>query len=125
MIMAAWAAFKLSRAFKPVLGIVAVIAILGLVFALGRCSGDDGAAEQANQTNRSADAVAGAAEAAVETIGERQATEKTIDAAVAAAVMEIGNAENVDDVRNAVLDGLCGQNSHRNDPACDMQPDNP
>lgn len=104
-----------------------VLALLGTVFALGRCTGgdNDDAEQQARQTERSSEAVASAAADAIETIGDRAATEKTIDAAVTHTTQEIQNAPDSDAVRDAVLIGLCSRPSHRDDPACAVLKANP
>lgn len=126
MIGAAWAAFKLSRAFKPMIGIVAVIALLGLVFALGRCSGgDDVAVQQAEQTSRSGAAITNAAQAAIATIGNRTVTENSVDDAVGEAITEINNADDINAIRDAVLISVCGQPQHSRDSACRVQPISP
>lgn len=126
MLGAAWAAFKISRAFKPVLGIAAVVAILGLVFMLGKCSGgNDGEAAQAEQTSRSGAAITEAAQAAIATIGNRTVTENSVDDAVGEAITEINNADDINAIRDTVLVSVCGQASHRNDPACRVQPTTP
>lgn len=121
-----WIAFKASKAFKPVLGIAAVLIVLGLVYMLGRCSGDNDDVEaQAEQTNRSGEAIADAAKMAIDKVEDRVATEKSIDAAVAATTTEIENAQDVDAIRSAVIAGVCKQAAHRNDPACIVQQDRP
>ncbi len=120
MIMAAWATFKASRLFKPVLWFFLAFLILLIVFSLGRCTDDNGEAEQAKQTTASSEALSEAAEVAIDKLESRQATDVTIDAAVAATTTEITNANDVDAVRAAVVAGLCNQPAHRGDPACDM-----
>lgn len=104
---------------KPIAIIGGIALLLGLVFLLGRCSGDnDDVAAQVEQTTASSEAIADAAEHAIETIGERTATDAAIDQAVEDAVQEIENAESPDAVRAAVVNGLCRSSAHRNDPAC-------
>jgi len=108
---------KLAR---PVFfGLLAILALI--VLSIGYCSlhrSDDSAAKQAEQTSRSGEAISNAAGIAIETIGNRTATDDTIDAATENATKSIDNAQSVDDVRAAVLAGVCGQPSHRDDPAC-------
>ena len=112
---------------RPVWIGAAVLALLGSVFVLGRCSAGDGsdAGEQARQTTRSGEAIAGAAQDAISTLEGREATEKEIDRAVADATKEIDNAKDAAAVRDAVLDALCVQDSHRDDPACVMRAAHP
>ena len=110
------------KAAKPVLIGVVILLLFGAGFTLAKCTGgNDGEAEQAEQTSRSSEAMANAAQNAIERIDNRTVTEDAIDAATANALEEINNASNPDDMRNAVLDGVCGQSSHRNDPACKMR----
>jgi type IV secretory pathway VirB6-like protein len=107
-----------ERFAKPVFfGLIAVI-LLGGVFALGRCGGDDTAQRQAEQGNRSGEAIAGAARQAIATIGDRTASDKTVDQAVDQATKDIDDAQDVDVIRGVVIDSVCQSASHRNDPAC-------
>jgi hypothetical protein len=111
-----------ERAAKPVFFafIVAFIAVVS--FTLAKCTGGDDTAElQAEQTTRSGDAIANAAENAVEVVTKSAATDQTIDRSTAVAQKEIDNAQTPLAVRNAVLDGVCKQKSHRNDPACALR----
>lgn len=106
---------------RPVLIGLGVVALLAIVFFLGRCSGgDDSAQQQAQQTTRSSEALAGAAKDAISTLEGRVVTERAIDAAVAEATQEIHDAKDADAVRDAVLARLCQQASHSHDPACQV-----
>jgi tRNA A37 N6-isopentenylltransferase MiaA len=118
--MIAWlTAIVGSKLARPVLIGGTVLLVVLLAFGLGYCSRDDDALEaQVEQTNRSGEAVADAAEMAIDTIGDRTATDAEIDDAVQRTVDRIAGAEDADAVRNAVITGLCGQREHRNDPAC-------
>lgn len=111
---------KLAR---PVFfGLLALLALA--ILSIGYCAlhhRDNTAQKQAEQTSRSGEATSNAAAAAIATIGNRTATDADIDAATANATKGIDNAQNLDDVRGAVLVGVCGQASHRNDPACRVQ----
>ena len=74
---------------------------------------------QAEQTVASGEAINAAASEAVAVVVKRSDTENAIDAATAAAVEDIGNAETSDDVRAAVVAHMCMHNqASRNDPAC-------
>lgn len=115
---------KLAR---PVLIGLTVLLLVGGIFLLGYCSRDDKSDEleaQVEQTNRSGEAIADAAEMAIDTIGDRVATESTIDEAVERTVDRIEGAHDADAVRNAVIAGLCSQREHRNDPACSTHAEN-
>lgn len=115
-----------TKAGKIGAGVLGVLLLGVLIFALGRCTGgNDDVAAQVEQTNRSGEAAADAAEMAIDTLEDRTVTDAAIDAAVTKATQEIENAETVDAVRSAVIDSLCGQTAHRNDPACRVQPTNP
>lgn len=108
-----------ERAAKPVFYGLIVLLIFGVGFGLAKCTGrDDTAQRQAEQTTASGEAIADAAKDAVGTITNRAVTEDDIDRATDQAMKDIGNAADPDSVRDAVLDGVCGQTSHRNDPAC-------
>lgn len=108
-----------QRAAKPVFFGLLVVLLLGGMFLLGKCSNDDDAVNaQVEQTNRSGEAIANAAEMAIDKLEDRTVTDQAIDQAVASTVQEIDRAESADAVRAAVIAGLCGQPEHRNDPAC-------
>lgn len=81
--------------------------------------------EQIKQSNANAEAFGDAAEDAANRIGDRAATESTIDNAVEQVKDKIGNAKSPTAIRNAVLDSLCRKPSHRDDPACAVQPPDP
>lgn len=111
-----------ERAAKPVFIGLVVLLIFGVGFGLAKCSGrDDTAQRQAEQTSASGDAIANAAQDAVQTITNRTVTDRDVDQATDEAMKDIGNAVDPDSVRDAVLDGVCGQASHRNDPACKVR----
>lgn len=113
----AWA----SKLGKPLMIGGAVLLLIGLIFLLGRCSKDDYEDDyraQIDQTNRSSDAASDAAEAAIEILEGRTATEDAIDQVVTQTVGQIDSAASADQVRQAVLAGVCETAEHRNDPAC-------
>jgi hypothetical protein len=119
-------AFLVSRfgatAAKRIFFAIIVLFVLIVLIGLAKCGGVDRTAErQAEQTTRSGDASANAASAAIDTIENRHDADTTGDAAVAATQGTIDNAQNPDDVRSAVLDGVCAKASHRNDPACPVR----
>lgn len=117
-----WAAKLVGEKFaKPFSIALAVLLLLGAVFLLGRCTGGDdtdAVEAQAGQTTRSSDALATAAEGAIETLEGRTATEDAIDQVVTETVGQIERAATPDEVRAAVLAGVCARREHRNDPAC-------
>lgn len=101
---------------------MAILLILITVIAV-KCSGDDGEAQQAEQTVRSGEAIAEAAAAAVDVIDDRRVTEADVAAAADQAAKEIGAAQSTQEIRGAVLKAVCAQASHRNDPACKKDDD--
>jgi hypothetical protein len=104
---------------KPLLYIGAAVLLLGTVFMIGRCTGNDNELEaQVEQTTRSGEAYADAAEMAIDQIGAETATDAAIDAAVADTVGRIEGAQDAETLRNTVIQALCSMPSHRNDPAC-------
>jgi hypothetical protein len=111
---------------RPVWIVLGALLLVGGIFLLGRCTGgNDDVAAQVEQTNRSGEAVANAAEMAIEKIEDRTVTDAAVDQAVASTVKEIDRAESADAVRAAVIAGLCGTPSHRNDPACQVRQPGP
>ncbi len=111
-----------EKAAKPVFYGVLILLLVGAGFTLAKCiGGNPQAVKQAEQTSKSGDAIADAAKEAVDTLEGQQATEQNIDAAVAAAQREIENADDPDAIRAVVLRSVCGQASHRADPACQMR----
>lgn len=117
-----WAS-KIGRYATVALG---AVLLLGLVFLVGRCTGDDSDAveAQAEQTTRSSEAIADAADDAIQMLEDRTATEDAIDQIVSQTVENIDGAQDADAVRAAVLAGVCSQPSHRNDPACSTRAEN-
>lgn len=108
--------------------IVAGIIMLALLiaFMFGKCSDrSDDIATQIKQSNSSAEAYGDAVENAANRIGDRTATDRDIDNAVEQVKDKIGNAKDPAAVRDAVIDSLCRKPSHRDDPACAMQPIDP
>lgn len=120
--MTAWIATTwASKLGRPLMIGGGVLLLLGLVFLLGRCTGGDDTdaiKAQADQTNLSSDAIADAAEGAIETLEGRVATEDAIDQATQAALTEIDGAASPSQIEIAVRSALCAKPSHQNDPAC-------
>ena len=113
--------FGLDKTATRIIAILAACALLALIFAVVSCRHDNGAGKQAEQTTRSGDAMSNAAANAIDTLQNRTATDDSINAATDNAMKEIGNAQSPDDVRSAVLAGVCASASHRSDPACRVQ----
>jgi hypothetical protein len=110
---------------KPLLVGGTLLLLVAAIFLLGRCTGNDDELEaQVEQTNRSSEAIADAAEMAIDKIGDQAVTERAIDTAVAETVASIEGAQDADAVRNAVIAGLCSQHAHRNDLACATHAEN-
>ena len=105
-------------------GLIAAVLVYA-IFAMGRCSDRSAVQDQAKQTTASSEAIADAAEGAIETIGVRVVTEKEIDRATAVATMEIEDAATPDDVRDAVIRAVCVRREYINDPACAMREPDP
>lgn len=118
--MIAWLAARVGqKAAKPVFFALMVVILLGGGFTVAKCTGGNRQAEkQAEQTNRSGEAISAAASDAIDTITGRTVTDQTVDQAVDQATKEIGNAQDTDSVRSIVVASVCSQQSHRNDPAC-------
>lgn len=106
-----------EKAAKPVMwGAIALMVLA--VFSIGYCSLRDDAVDQAEQTSRSGDAMANAAQGAVADIMTQTKAETAIDAAVAATKEEIGDAQDPAAIRAAVARDVCVRPEYRSDPAC-------
>lgn len=105
---------------EAVIALIGIVAVILLVLVV-KCSGDGGKAAQAEQGNKSSEALGDAAVEAIDLLQNRTATEATIDAAVERTTDDIRKADDVDAVRAAVIAGVCGQASHRDDPACQVR----
>src|SRR5690606_4119202 len=98
--------------------------LLFVLFAVTQCTNwraDRRVAEQARQSERSAEAINEAARAAVNRVVEQDGAENSIDDAVAAAQKEINHAQSSDDVHAAVVRHWCMRPSNRNDAACKVR----
>jgi hypothetical protein len=108
-----------SRYWYPVLAGIGAFLLFGFVLTVKSCGRVDHTAErQVEQTTKSGQAITAAASDAIQIIGDRIVNDKTVDNAINDATKEINNAKNIDDVRRAVIDGVCQQKAHRFDPAC-------
>lgn len=98
--------------------ILAVIVFIVVCFVLlTRCNrGNEPTPEEAASVT--AEALGNAASMAVDTLGNRTATDREIDRATSIAMLEIDNAADADDVRNAVIASLCERAEYVADPAC-------
>ncbi|KEZ00244.1 hypothetical protein AI27_08845 [Sphingomonas sp. BHC-A] len=105
------------KAAKPVFGALCALLVLA-VLSIGYCSLRGGAADQAEQTTRSSDAIANAAQGAVTDIMNQSKAETAIDAGVAATKEEIGHAQDPAAIRAAVARNVCLRPEYRSDPAC-------
>lgn len=105
---------------KPALIGLAVVLVLAAVFALRSCGGNQ-AAKQTEQTTRSGEAIANSAAGALGKYGAAVGNETTRAADVVQTNREISNATSRDAQRNAVLDRVCREKGHRNDPACKLR----
>lgn len=106
-----------EKAAKPALWLGIALLVLA-VLSIGYCSLRDGAADQAEQTSRSGDAMANAAQGAVADIMAQTKAETAIDAATAATKEEIGDAQDPAAIRAAVARNVCLRPEYRSDPAC-------
>lgn len=102
---------------KPALYALIVVTLLSTL-AVGKCVLDNRAAKQAEQTTRSSDAIATAAEQAVATITNSSNREASVDEVVAQAAKEIDNAPTSSAARAAALNAVCVLPEYRLDPAC-------
>ena len=105
------------RLAKPLLWLLITLLAIGLL-SVGYCALRGGRADQAKQTTKSSDALAGAAKGAVSDISNQTKAETATDAAVAAVKEEVGNAIDPAAIRSAVARDICVRREYRNDPAC-------
>lgn len=122
-----WLVTKIGAKAARVVMIVGIVLLAAFIaFVFGRCSDRSGdIEEQIKQSNSSTEAYGDAVENAANRIGDRTATDRDIDNAVEQVKDKIGNAKDPAAVRDAVIDSLCRKPSHRDDPACAMQPIDP
>lgn len=107
-------------------GIIAIAILFLVAFgAIRSCSEQGKEAAQAKQDAKSADAYAGAAKEAVATVVERAKADTDVDAIVAAATLEIDNAENPVAARAAVIATVCSLQSYADRPECALHKPNP
>lgn len=105
---------------KPVFyGVLALLAVA--ILSVGYCSLKRGATEQAEQTTKSSEALADAAEQAVAVVVNANDREASVDAVVAQAEKEIDNAPNPAARRAATVRAVCLLAEYREDPACAVQ----
>lgn len=104
-------------------GIGLFVGLIALILTVKACGTDERA--QAKQDTKAADAYAGAAKEAIETVTERASKEASVDAIVAAATLEIDNAENPVAARAAVIASLCGMSAYRSRPECALRGNDP
>lgn len=100
--------------------VAAACLFIAAMVLINRCTSGDGG-KQAAQSAATAEALGNAAQATIQRVGDRVATEEEIDRTTARTMEEIGNAQDPDAIRAAVLDRLCAKASHRTDPACTMR----
>jgi hypothetical protein len=105
---------------KPVFyGVLALL--VAAILSVGYCSLKRGAAEQAEQTTKSSEALADSAEQAVAVVINSNEREASVDAVVAQAEKEIDNAPDPVARRAAALRAVCGLPEYSRDPACAVQ----
>jgi hypothetical protein len=95
---------------------IIMLLLVTIVIGVGSCGRRD--TSQIEQSAASAEAANSAGAAAVNTAASVAADEIAADARTRQTIKEIDNAQTPDAVRSAVLDRLCGQETHLLDPAC-------
>lgn len=94
----------------------AIVFVIVCFIMLSRCRGNEPTPEEA--AGVTAEALGNAASMAVDTLGNRTATDREIDRATSIAMLEIDNAADAGTVRNVVVSELCGRAEFAADPAC-------
>lgn len=110
-----------SRWWYPAIAAFVALILLTIILAVGSCGRDRTAEKQAEQTAASGRAANAAGAAAVNTAASVAAGEAASDAETRRTMGEINESHDPDAVRNAVLDRVCKQDSHRLDPACRLR----
>lgn len=100
----------------PVLIVAGVLFALVFFAVVQSCTSDD--TDQVEQTTRSSEAIANAAENAVATVINANERDASIDEIVSQAEKEIDNAPNAAVARAATIRAVCLLAEYRNDPAC-------
>ncbi len=117
---------KWIKANLTLVGIIlTIVVLLILLSSINSCMNRGKETAQAKQDAKSADAYAGAAKEAVQTVVERAKADTDVDAIVAAATLEIDSAENPVAARAAVVSSVCSLRAYANRPECKMLPANP
>lgn len=98
---------------------VPLLALAVFAIAATTCSRKDAAQER--QNTASADAYAGSAKNAVETVTARASEEASVDTVVAQATQEIDDAKDPDAARAAVVSAVCKLRAYRDRPECAVQ----
>lgn len=118
--MFTWISANLAKAAAIAVAVVLIVLLLSINSCVNR--GKDDA--QSKQDVKSADAYAGAAKEAVATVVERAKADTDVDKIVAAATLEIDNAENPVAARAAVIATVCSLRAYAKRPECKVQPTN-
>lgn len=110
-----------SRYWYPVVGGALALVLLAVILSVGSCGRDKTAERQAEQTAASGQAANIAGANAVNVAASVAADEIAADARTRQTMETINESRDPDAVRNAVLDRVCKQDSHRLDPACRLR----
>lgn len=110
-----------SRYWYPVVSGALALVLLAVILSVGSCGRDKTAERQAEQTAASGQAANTAGAAAVNTAASVAAGEAASDAETRRTMGVINESSDPDAVRNAVLERVCKQDSHRLDPACRLR----
>lgn len=118
--------FQWIKSNLALVGIIIVaILLIVLLSSIKGCTETGKEAAQAKQDVKSADAYASAAKEAVATVTSRAKADTDVDKIVAAATLEIDNAENPVAARAAVIASVCGLRAYSQRPECKMLSANP
>lgn len=108
-----------SLARYVIIGVIVLILVL-ILFTAFQCQGWRGRSAveaQARQTTASGEAIGKAGSNAVNVATDRALDDAKIDDDVSTAQERIDNAQNPDDVRNAVVDAMCVRDPSRRECA--------
>lgn len=122
MIMA-WLTARVGARFaRPLFYALCALLLVIVVVIVIKCRPVDHTAErQAEQTNRSGNAIAGAGASAVGVVASGAASEAAQLDKTRQTTKGIENAPDADHIRRTVIVGLCGQKAHSLDPACRLR----
>jgi hypothetical protein len=120
-----WAVDRFGKPIAAFFAFAIVWLVLFVLLQLAQCVGDRKASDQAEQSNRSAEAYGKAVDHAIDTVANRADAENAIEAATAIVKKEIGNAASTHDIDVLITSRVCDFPEYRGDAACQLPRSDP